>query len=97
MKPAFLRRLAERWPEREVSRLDTGCCGMAGAFGTLTEKYELSIAVAQPLAEKVRNQPYGTVIVASGTSSRHQIDHATPKQTRHKTEKKAEAQANRAD
>lgn len=96
MKPAFLRRLAERLPQREVTLLDTGCCGMAGAFGTLAEKYELSIAVAQPLAEKVRNQPYGTVVVASGTSCRHQIDHATPVHARHMAEVLAEALAEEA-
>ncbi len=31
--PAYLRKLAERLPERNVTLLDTGCCGMAGAFG----------------------------------------------------------------
>ncbi len=29
--PGHLRRLAERLPERNVTLLDTGCCGMAGA------------------------------------------------------------------
>jgi len=33
--PAVLRRLAARMPQREVTLLDTGCCGMAGAFGML--------------------------------------------------------------
>ena len=30
-----MRRLAERLPQRKVTLLDTGCCGMAGAFGML--------------------------------------------------------------
>ena len=33
--PAYMRRLAERLPRRNVTLLDTGCCGMAGAFGVL--------------------------------------------------------------
>ena len=90
MKPAFLRRLAERLPEREVSLLESGCCGMAGAFGSLAEKYELSLKVAEPLIEKVRGQPYGTVVVASGTSCRHQIDHLAPVHARHMAEVLAE-------
>ena len=93
MNPGFLRRLAERLPEREVTLLDTGCCGMAGAFGALAEKYELSLKVAGPLAEKVRGQPFGTVIVASGTSCRHQIEHLAPIRARHMAEVLAEALA----
>src|SRR5438132_4301910 len=47
MNPAFMRRLAERLPGRKATVLDTGCCGMAGAFGALAEKYDLSVQVAQ--------------------------------------------------
>jgi FAD/FMN-containing dehydrogenase/Fe-S oxidoreductase len=91
MNPAFLKRLATRLPEREVTLLDTGCCGMAGAFGALDSKYELSLKVAEPLAQQVRSQPYGTVIVASGTSCRHQIEHLAPVRARHMAEVLAEA------
>ena len=38
--PAFMARLARRLPQRRVTLLDTGCCGMAGAFGALAAKYE---------------------------------------------------------
>jgi FAD/FMN-containing dehydrogenase/Fe-S oxidoreductase len=93
MDPAFLRRLAERLPEREANLLDTGCCGMAGAFGMLGEKYELSLKVAEPLAQRVRGQPYGTVIVASGMSCRHQIAHLAPVRPRHMAEVLADALA----
>jgi FAD/FMN-containing dehydrogenase/Fe-S oxidoreductase len=91
MNPAFMRRLAERLPQREVTLLDTGCCGMAGAFGALESKYELSLKVADPLAQKVRGQPFGTVIVASGTSCRHQIEHLAPVRARHMAELLADA------
>ena len=93
MNPAFMRRLAERLPQREVTLLDTGCCGMAGAFGALASKYELSLKVADPLAQKVRGQPFGTVIVASGTSCRHQIEHLAPVHARHMAELLADALA----
>jgi FAD/FMN-containing dehydrogenase/Fe-S oxidoreductase len=90
-KTACLHRLAARLPGREVSLLDSACCGMAGAFGALSEKYELSLKLAEPLMQQVRNQPYGTVIVASGTSCRHQIEHLAPVRSRHMAEVLAEA------
>src|SRR5262249_26846827 len=48
-KPDFMARLVERLPGRRATLLDTGCCGMAGAFGALAEKYELSKQVASDL------------------------------------------------
>ncbi len=39
--------------------MDTGCCGMAGAFGALDSKYDLSLKVAAPLVQS-RAQPAGT-------------------------------------
>ena len=80
---AYLRQLAERLPNREVTLLDTGCCGMAGAFGMFASKYELSLKVAEPLISKIKSQPYGTVVVASGTSCRHQIRHLALNRTQH--------------
>jgi Fe-S oxidoreductase len=91
MNPGFMRRLAERLPRRNVTLLDTGCCGMAGAFGALASKYELSLKVAEPLSQKVRAQPFGTVIVASGASCRHQIEHLAPVRARHMAEVLADA------
>jgi Fe-S oxidoreductase len=91
INPAFLRHLAERLPQREANLLDTGCCGMAGAFGMLRDKYELSLKVAEPLVQQLRSQPYGTVIVASGTSCRHQIAHLATVRPRHMAEVLADA------
>jgi Fe-S oxidoreductase len=91
MNIRFMKRLAERLHARKVKLLDTGCCGMAGAFGALGSKYELSLKIAEPLAHAVRSQPYGTVIVASGTSCRHQIDHLAPVRARHMAELLADA------
>jgi FAD/FMN-containing dehydrogenase/Fe-S oxidoreductase len=91
MQPSFLKILAERLPEREVTLLDTGCCGMAGGFGALESKYELSLKVAEPLMQMVRSQPFGTVVVASGTSCRQQIEHLAPVHARHMAEVLADA------
>jgi Fe-S oxidoreductase len=91
LNTSFMTRLASRLPGRRVTMLETGCCGMAGAFGALSSKYELSLKVAEPLAQKVRGQPYGTVVVASGTSCRHQIDHLAPVRARHMAEVLADA------
>jgi Fe-S oxidoreductase len=73
--PDYMRRLAERLPQREVTLFDTGCCGMAGAFGALESKYELSKKIAAPLMNLIKHQPFGNIVVASGTSCRHQIEH----------------------
>ena len=92
-EPDVQRRLAARLPQREVTLLDTGCCGMAGAFGAMAEKYDLSLRIAEPLANAVRDQPAGTVIVASGTSCRHQLEHVGTLRPRHMAEVLAEALA----
>jgi Fe-S oxidoreductase len=89
--PSYMHRLAMRLPGRKVHYLDTGCCGMAGSFGMLESKYGLSLEVARPLVEKIRGLPYGSVVVASGASCRHQIDHLAPVHARHMAEVLAEA------
>ena len=83
--------LASRLPNRTVELLDTGCCGMAGAFGMQASKYELSLKIAEPLIEKIKRQPYGTTIVLSGTSCRHQVEHLATARVRHMAEVLAEA------
>ena len=91
MKTACMSRLAQRLPNRNVTLLDTGCCGMAGAFGMMESKYELSLKVAEPLVEKIKGLPFGSTVVASGTSCRHQIQHLIPVKLRHMAEILADA------
>ncbi|HEY2124561.1 MAG TPA: hypothetical protein VGG94_03765, partial [Chthoniobacterales bacterium] len=91
LEPAFMKRLVERLPGRKATLLETGCCGMAGAFGALAAKYELSLRVAEPLVQKIKAQPPGTEIVASGTSCRHQIADLSPAHPKHMAELIAEA------
>jgi Fe-S oxidoreductase len=89
--PAFMARLAERLPGRKATVLDTACCGMAGAFGALAEKYDLSVQVAQRLLDQIDNQPSGTEVIASGTSCRHQITDLTNVRPKHMAELLANA------
>jgi FAD/FMN-containing dehydrogenase/Fe-S oxidoreductase len=91
MDPAFMRRLAERLPGRTATVLDTACCGMAGAFGALAEKYDLSVQVAQRLLDNIDSQSPGTEIIASGTSCRHQIADLSNARPKHMAELLAEA------
>ena len=84
-------RLASRLPNRTVQMLDTGCCGMAGAFGMMASKYELSLKIAEPLMEQLKHQPYGTTVILSGTSCRHQVEHLASLRIRHMAEVLAEA------
>jgi Fe-S oxidoreductase len=64
---------------------------MAGAFGMLAAKYDLSLKVAEPLVRRITNQPNDAAVVASGTSCRHQIDDLTPVHPQHMAELLAEA------
>ncbi len=60
-------------PGLDVHMLDTGCCGMAGAFGYESEHYDLSVAIAQlDLLPALAQQP-DALVIAPGTSCRHQI------------------------
>jgi FAD/FMN-containing dehydrogenase/Fe-S oxidoreductase len=91
IKTGFMARLVERLPGRTATLLDTGCCGMAGAFGMLTEKYNLSVQVAADLLGKIDNQPLGTTVVASGTSCRHQLHDLSRTNPKHMAEVIADA------
>jgi Fe-S oxidoreductase len=64
---------------------------MAGAFGMTESKYELSLKVAEPMVEKIKALPFNTIVVASGTSCRHQIEHLATVKLRHMAEVLAEA------
>lgn len=85
--------LLRRIPDADVIELDTGCCGMAGSFGIMAEKYDLSLQIAEPLLALIEALPENTVVVASGTSCRHQIVHLSESRPRHVVEVLADAMA----
>ena len=70
-----------------VAEIPSGCCGMAGSFGYEKEHYDLSIKIGElVLFPAVRSAPSETIIVASGTSCRHQVSDGTGKQALHPAE-----------
>jgi Fe-S oxidoreductase len=67
--------------------LESGCCGMAGAFGYEKDKYEVSIACGErSLLPEVRKAPVSTVIVADGFSCKEQIAQETNRHALHLVE-----------
>ena len=75
--PAAVSLLA-KIPGSSVVALDGGCCGMAGSFGYAREHYEVSCAIGErTLLPAVRRKKPDTVVVAAGTSCRHQVKDLT--------------------
>ncbi|MEO8185964.1 MAG: FAD-linked oxidase C-terminal domain-containing protein [Burkholderiaceae bacterium] len=65
-------------PELQVDVIDSSCCGMAGAFGYEAAHYDVSMKMAElSLLPAVRVADDDTLIVADGTSCRHQIADGT--------------------
>lgn len=61
-----------------VRMINSGCCGMAGAFGYEKEHYEISMAIGeQRLFKAIRKAEARTIIAANGNSCRHQISDGT--------------------
>ncbi len=70
-----------------VVELDSGCCGMAGAFGYEKRHYALSEKIgARRLFPAVKNLDYGDAVVASGFSCRAQIQHFAGRRAFHPAE-----------
>jgi Fe-S oxidoreductase len=60
-------------PGAQPELIESSCCGMAGSFGYEASHYEVSMQMAElSLLPAVRKQP-DAIVVADGTSCRHQI------------------------
>ncbi len=71
-------------PGLAVVPIESSCCGMAGAFGYGAESYEISLAMAElSLLPALRRASDEDLIVADGTSCRHQIQDALGRQALH--------------
>jgi Fe-S oxidoreductase len=80
------RRVLERLGLR-FDVLDSGCCGMAGAFGFEAGHYDVSMAVGERvLLPAVRTAPRDTFIITDGFSCREQIAQATDRRAMHLAE-----------
>jgi FAD/FMN-containing dehydrogenase/Fe-S oxidoreductase len=61
-------------PQLDVKVIESSCCGMAGAFGYEASHYDVSMKMAElSLLPAVRAAGRDTLLVADGTSCRHQI------------------------
>ncbi|MGQ9367917.1 FAD-binding and (Fe-S)-binding domain-containing protein [Azospirillum sp. ST 5-10] len=71
-------------PGLAVESVKSTCCGMAGAFGYQAEHYDVSMAVGElDLLPAVRAAGPDDVVVADGTSCRHQIAHGAARDAVH--------------
>jgi Fe-S oxidoreductase len=71
-------------PDLDVEIVESSCCGMAGAFGYGAETYSASIEMAElSLLPAIRRAEPATIVVADGTSCRHQIRDGTERPALH--------------
>jgi Fe-S oxidoreductase len=71
-------------PELKVEPIESSCCGMAGSFGYDAETIDVSLAMAElSMLPAVRRAPPDALIVADGTSCRHQIKDGTQREALH--------------
>ena len=71
-------------PQLDVEVIESSCCGMAGAFGYQAETVEVSRAMGElSLLPAVREAQPNALIVADGTSCRHQIEDGTGRRALH--------------
>ncbi|WP_396437849.1 FAD-binding and (Fe-S)-binding domain-containing protein [Limnohabitans sp.] len=73
-----------RWiPGAKPQLIESSCCGMAGSFGYEAKHYEVSMQMAElSLLPAVRAQP-DAILVADGTSCRHQIHDGAKREAVH--------------
>jgi Fe-S oxidoreductase len=61
-------------PELAVETVESSCCGMAGSFGYSADTIDVSLKMGElSLLPAVRKAADDTLVVADGTSCRHQI------------------------
>ncbi len=71
----------------EVEQTNAGCCGMAGSFGYLGERYDVSMAIGnQALFPAVNAKGDDWEVAVTGVSCRQQIEQGTGRKARHVVE-----------
>ena len=69
-----MRKVLRLIPDLEADFIEASCCGMAGAFGLEAEHYDISMRMAElALLPQLREATAETLVIANGTSCRHQI------------------------
>jgi Fe-S oxidoreductase len=71
-------------PDLKIETIESSCCGMAGAFGYGADTYSASMEMAElSLLPAVRSADAMTIVVADGTSCRHQIKDGASREALH--------------
>jgi FAD/FMN-containing dehydrogenase/Fe-S oxidoreductase len=71
-------------PELAIETVESSCCGMAGAFGYAADTIDVSLKMAElSLLPAVRKAAVDTLVVADGTSCRHQIKDGAAREALH--------------
>ena len=77
-------RVLQLVPDLKVETIESSCCGMAGSFGFQADTIDISLAMAElSLLPAVRAAEQDAIIVADGTSCRHQIHDGTGREAMH--------------
>ena len=77
-------RILKLVPGLKVETVESSCCGMAGAFGFGVETIDVSLAMGElSLLPAVRKADPDTLVVADGTSCRHQIHDGAGREALH--------------
>ena len=79
-------------PGCDAEEIQSGCCGMAGAFGFEAEHYEVSMKIGeQTLFPAIREKTGRFTVVSEGVSCRQQIEHGAGVKSKHLVEVLADA------
>jgi hypothetical protein len=71
-------------PGLQVEFIESSCCGMAGSFGMEAEHYDVAMQMGElSLLPQVRAAAANTLLIANGTSCRHQIRDGAAREARH--------------
>ena len=71
----------------DLEHPDSGCCGMAGAFGFEKKHYDISMRIGERvILPLIREADDETLIIANGFSCREQIEQGTSRKTLHLAE-----------
>jgi Fe-S oxidoreductase len=70
-------------PQAQPQLIESSCCGMAGSFGYESEHHQVSLQMAEmQLLPAIRQAP-DAIVLADGSSCRHQIKDGTDREALH--------------
>ena len=70
-------------PGANPQLIESSCCGMAGSFGIDASHYEVSMQMAELSLLPAIRQQANAIVVADGTSCRHQIKDGAQREAVH--------------